>query len=235
MEAIICEGKNGEVDATIKYLQRMFEKRTPAVPVARLGGQSGLRMSRAAFAVMIKFSDLLEDFKNLVDEVTMQAEMVEEGADKEAAIIDFIRGQKGTNQSDMVISKWESAARMRQWINEKKLRLIQRFDKQVAEEVMKKKKEAKEKSDEAAKAGEKDEALKSNEAQIDSSTDIKRRSLEELKSEWESKTLTCSKPEGGEYSIITEQSLKDLYTSADQNLTEASKLENKEGVDAWTS
>ena len=38
MEAIICEGKNGEVDATIKYLQRMFEKRTPAVPVARLGG-----------------------------------------------------------------------------------------------------------------------------------------------------------------------------------------------------
>jgi len=37
------------------------------VPFARLGGKDGLRMSRAAFAVMVKFSDLLDDFRSLVD------------------------------------------------------------------------------------------------------------------------------------------------------------------------
>jgi hypothetical protein len=32
------------------------------VPYARIGGPDGLKLSRAAFAVMIKFSEYFEDF-----------------------------------------------------------------------------------------------------------------------------------------------------------------------------
>jgi len=48
------------------------------VPFARLGGADGLRLSRAAFAVMVKFSDLLDDFTSLVDQVGMQAQIEED-------------------------------------------------------------------------------------------------------------------------------------------------------------
>lgn len=34
---------------------------------ARLAGQNGLKMSRIAFSLLIKFGDMLEDFVSLVD------------------------------------------------------------------------------------------------------------------------------------------------------------------------
>lgn len=68
IEAIISEGKDPQVDAVIKYLQLIYETRKP-IPIARIGGEAGLRMSRAAFAIMIKFSDLVEDFNFLNDAI----------------------------------------------------------------------------------------------------------------------------------------------------------------------
>ena len=50
----------------------MLEKKVPFVPYARLGGQDGMRLSRAAFAVMIKFSEFFEDFISLVDEIDLK-------------------------------------------------------------------------------------------------------------------------------------------------------------------
>ena len=37
------------------------------VPYARLAGPNGLKMTRAAFSLIIKFSDLVEDFLSVVD------------------------------------------------------------------------------------------------------------------------------------------------------------------------
>lgn len=73
LDAIIHQGKDQDTDLAIMHLQRILETRIPMVPFARLGGADGLRMSRAAFAVMVKFSDLLDDFRSLVDQVGMQA------------------------------------------------------------------------------------------------------------------------------------------------------------------
>jgi len=56
----------------------MIETKIPMVPHARMGGVDGLRMSRAAFAVMIKFSDLLDDFSTIVDAVSMSAAVQED-------------------------------------------------------------------------------------------------------------------------------------------------------------
>lgn len=61
LEAIMNEGKDQSVDETIKYLQLIYEKKKP-IPLARIGGKVGLHMSRIAFAIMIKFSDLLDNF-----------------------------------------------------------------------------------------------------------------------------------------------------------------------------
>jgi hypothetical protein len=60
--AIIHKGKNEVVDHVIQYLQQILEKKVPFVPYARLGGEDGMRISRAAFSVMIKFSEFFEDF-----------------------------------------------------------------------------------------------------------------------------------------------------------------------------
>mmetsp|Transcript_41592 Transcript_41592/g.63467 ORF Transcript_41592/g.63467 Transcript_41592/m.63467 type:complete len:82 (+) Transcript_41592:2658-2903(+) len=80
------------------------------VPFSRLGGKSGLAMTRSAFAVMVKFSDLHEDFTALVDEVAMQASLEEEGPTRDKAIMDQI---KESAHGDMIIRRWESASRMR--------------------------------------------------------------------------------------------------------------------------
>jgi hypothetical protein len=39
----------------------------PMVPYARLAGENGLNMSRAAFTLIIKFSNMLDDLKQLVN------------------------------------------------------------------------------------------------------------------------------------------------------------------------
>jgi hypothetical protein len=41
------------------------------IPHARLGGADGLRMTRAAFGVMIKFSDFTDTVQTLVDEIDL--------------------------------------------------------------------------------------------------------------------------------------------------------------------
>ena len=36
---------------------------------SRVAGANGLRMTRAAFSLLVKFSDMLEDFVSVVDQV----------------------------------------------------------------------------------------------------------------------------------------------------------------------
>jgi hypothetical protein len=43
-------------------MQSILESKRPLVAFAKLGGTDGMRLSRAAFAVMIKFSEFFDDF-----------------------------------------------------------------------------------------------------------------------------------------------------------------------------
>lgn len=72
LTAIVHKGTSEIVDKVIQHLQQLLERKTPLVAFARLSGEDGMRLSRAAFAVMIKFSELFDDFAALVDEVDMQ-------------------------------------------------------------------------------------------------------------------------------------------------------------------
>jgi len=49
------------------FFKKYLRKKVPRVPYATIGGEDGLKMTRAAFALMIKFGDLLEDFTFMVD------------------------------------------------------------------------------------------------------------------------------------------------------------------------
>jgi hypothetical protein len=64
LNAVIKEGRDATTDCLLKCLQKEVEK---VIPYAKLGGPNGLRMARSAFALFIKFSDMLEDFVSLVD------------------------------------------------------------------------------------------------------------------------------------------------------------------------
>ena len=71
---IVHKGTSEIVDKVIQHLQQLLERKMPLVAFARLSGEDGMRLSRAAFAVMLKFSELFDDFAALVDEVDMQWE-----------------------------------------------------------------------------------------------------------------------------------------------------------------
>ena len=78
LSSIIFEGKEASVDRTIGYLQSLLERKVPMVPYARLSGLDGMRLSRATFAVLLKFSEFFDDFSSMVDEVDMKWEDVKD-------------------------------------------------------------------------------------------------------------------------------------------------------------
>ena len=62
---------NDYVELTIEVLQAFLTTKIPFSPVARVGGADGMRLARAAFSVILKFSEQTEAFKSLWDEVEM--------------------------------------------------------------------------------------------------------------------------------------------------------------------
>lgn len=58
---------------------------------ARLGGEDGMRLSRASFAVMIKFSEFFEEFVNLVDEIEINWSDLEGDADRDIKLKELIK------------------------------------------------------------------------------------------------------------------------------------------------
>lgn len=94
----------------ITYLQQFLERKIPMVAYARLSGEDGMRLSRAAFAVMIKFSEFFDEFHNLVDELEMHWEDLEGDPERETQIKDII---KSTPHYEQIAKRWESASKMR--------------------------------------------------------------------------------------------------------------------------
>jgi hypothetical protein len=138
----------------------MLERKIPMVPYARLAGVDGMRLSRAALGVMIKFSDYLVDTVHLckdeIDLLQMDLESAEP-AERDAKIKESL---KGLPHFEALLKRWESASKMRVWINEKKTNLSERLKKTVEAEYKKKKEEAKAaaESSEAKKEETKEEA-----------------------------------------------------------------------------
>lgn len=64
----ISEKKDELVEKVIHVLQAGLLKKVPMCPFARLGGEDGLRLARAAFAVSLKFQSHDHTFSMLMQE-----------------------------------------------------------------------------------------------------------------------------------------------------------------------
>ena len=71
---IIHSGIDEEVDLTIEHLQKMLLKNRLKYAYAAVGGEEGMKLTRAAFGVMLKFSDLTDDFTLMASEVMEEIE-----------------------------------------------------------------------------------------------------------------------------------------------------------------
>jgi len=104
------------------------------VAYATLSGADGMRLSRAAFAVMIKFSEFFNEFVDLVEEIDIHWSDLEGDAERELKIKDIM---KSAPHYEQIAKRWESASKMRQWISEKKKNLIEKIKKEVETEYSK--------------------------------------------------------------------------------------------------
>lgn len=101
----------------------------PLVPYARLGGEDGLRLSRAAFAVMLRFSaEGVERFTEFVDELELTWSELETDGDRDLKFKDAVKKHKAY---ELIQRRWEISNKMRQWVNEKKKNLMEKVKKQV--------------------------------------------------------------------------------------------------------
>lgn len=80
------------------------------VAYARLSGEDGMRLSRAAFAVMIKFSEFFDEFNHLVDEIDMLWSDLEGDAERDIKIKEIL---KAAPHYEQIAKRWESASKMR--------------------------------------------------------------------------------------------------------------------------
>jgi len=166
LESIIHSGKNEIIDRLIGYLQQMLERKMPMVPYARLAGVDGMRLSRAALAVMIKFSDYLTDTvmlcKDEIDLLWLDLES-SPAQERDTKIKEAL---KTLPHFDALLKRWESASKMRVWINEKKTNLSERLKKTVEAEYKKKKEEDKEKKVEETDEKKEEEPVKVEEIEM---------------------------------------------------------------------
>lgn len=137
---VIYEGTDEDIDRLIDVLQRSYARRKMAL--AGLGGKDGMRLTRAAFAVMLKFSDLTDDFLSASDQVAMEADMLDSDlgpAQQAAELLKILREAAG---GDDIIAKFESASDMRRWISLRKKDLSEEHTSRLTLELKKKKLDA---------------------------------------------------------------------------------------------
>lgn len=133
LEAVITEGKNEWVDILINALQHHLQTKKPFVPHAKIGQADGMRLSRAAFAVMVKFSDLTQELMSSIDEIEMNWD------EQEKQVPKILEHLKAINAVDLLLKRWESASKMRLYLQEKKKDVSEQISIQVENEVKKKK------------------------------------------------------------------------------------------------
>ncbi|CDW73494.1 UNKNOWN [Stylonychia lemnae] len=180
VQSIINKGKNESVDRLITYLQQFLERKIPMVAYARLSGEDGMRLSRAAFAVMIKFSEFFDEFNQLVDEIEMQWTDLEGDSERDIKLKEMI---KATPHYEQIAKRWESSSKMRQWISEKKKNLIEKIKKEVETEFQKKKAEEKKKKEEEEQKQKEKKEKEDKEKEEQAKKDAENKPAEEEKKE----------------------------------------------------
>ena len=139
--AVIHQGKDENVDRVIDLLQTHLEKKHIW---GKTGKEEGMKLSRAAFACMLKIAQLYTDFVMMMDETEMNmdgTDMSNSAKGKQELLSEL----KKMDPFEEIFKRYESAARMRSYYQEKKKSWANKVKK---EEEDKKKKETTKEEDE---------------------------------------------------------------------------------------
>ena len=95
---------------------------------AMLGGEQGVKLTRAAFSVMLKFSDSVESFVKLVGVIEKTTNEIDDALNSEQTVKSIaIELKEEPNQNYLDLLKlWEQASLMRKWTQKVKLNLSER-------------------------------------------------------------------------------------------------------------
>ena len=107
--------------------------------IARIGGDWGVRLTRACFGVILKFSDDLEDFLKLAEAVDFTSKDIGDAEAGDQKLKSIVQQLKTTTNEEYfkLLKHYEQAAWMRKWTQKAKLNLSERIDKEEEEKLRK--------------------------------------------------------------------------------------------------
>ena len=91
----------------------------PNYTYSRIGGPNGNKLTRAAFALMIKFAGLTTDLEAILSELEYASISLPEeaGTERDTAILEALEADP---RFDALLNYWIIASKMRIWLNGKK-------------------------------------------------------------------------------------------------------------------
>ena len=139
------------LEQTIDLLQHVACQRKG--PLMRVGGNDGLRLSRAAFAVILKFSELTRILRTVWDEVELVCMGIDQDVKGPARLNHLAKELRDSKpqEFEVLCKQWEQASQIRKWTQEMKKDLSEALKKECTDQLiaeinekMKKEKEEKE-------------------------------------------------------------------------------------------
>ena len=126
---VIHEGRAKYHDLVVRGLQLATKKKGGLVASYCQAGQAdGMKLTRAAFAVMIKFQGLMDTFQEMVEDMEAAEHFSipsEEGPAKESALEQIVNE---FSKSDQILSCWQNATKMRRWFITKKQSISEKLE-----------------------------------------------------------------------------------------------------------
>ena len=129
LHEIIHSECNRFVDMACQALQLALKRRGGLVAgYSHTGGIEGTQLTRAAFAIMIKFGGLSHAFKELVELIDASEEFMipkEDGKEKNEALLNIAEEFAFLDQ---ILACWANATKMRRWLMMLKQRISSKFE-----------------------------------------------------------------------------------------------------------
>ena len=122
LQAIIREGMNPSIDKLLNLLQWNLLKKNPA---AKAGDKIGMTLARCAFASLLSFnknddSCSYSNIASIIDQLEMTLETIDEDMNENQKNKQLLEDIKELGDLNPILERWESASKMRVWLQEKR-------------------------------------------------------------------------------------------------------------------
>lgn len=143
MLGFIHPGTNPSIDSFMEILQWNLLKKNPG---AKAGGKEGMEVSRCAFASILSLNRHEEacsyaNLQTIIDQIEISLESWDESMNENQKNKQIMEDLKELGDMTPIIERWESASKMRMWLQEKRKDISNYIKKKVEAEFQKKREE----------------------------------------------------------------------------------------------